>query len=35
MGLLKDRPTLTFGYMEVRVDTEAAELEEQITYLYK
>jgi DNA mismatch repair protein MSH5 len=24
-----------FGHMEVRVDKEAAEVEDQITYLYK
>jgi DNA mismatch repair protein MSH5 len=35
MGLLKPRPTLGFGYMEVRVDTEAEEVDDQITYLYK
>ncbi|ORY09079.1 mismatch repair protein 5 [Clohesyomyces aquaticus] len=33
-GLLKPRPSLAFGHMEVRVDTEASEVEDQITYLY-
>jgi len=31
---LEDRPWLLFGHMEVRVDEEAKEIEEQITYLY-
>lgn len=31
---LKQRPELTFGHMEVRVDTKAAQVEDQITYLY-
>jgi DNA mismatch repair protein MSH5 len=35
MGLLKPRPTLAFGHMEVRIDTEAPQASEQITYLYK
>ncbi|EUC27440.1 hypothetical protein COCCADRAFT_9965 [Bipolaris zeicola 26-R-13] len=34
MDLLKPRPTLGFGYMEVRVDTEAKKIHDQITYLY-
>ncbi|KAJ5058840.1 muts domain V-domain-containing protein [Bipolaris maydis] len=34
MDLLKPRPTLGFGYMEVRVDTEAKKINSQITYLY-
>ncbi|KAF2471929.1 uncharacterized protein BDR25DRAFT_366675 [Lindgomyces ingoldianus] len=33
-GLLKPGPALAFGHMEVRVDTGAAEAEDQITYLY-
>lgn len=35
MGLLRSRPALGFGYMEVRVNTEAQEISDQITYLYK
>ncbi|KAF1835488.1 hypothetical protein BDW02DRAFT_495713 [Decorospora gaudefroyi] len=35
MGFLKPRPALTFGHMEVRIDTEASEVSDQITYLYK
>ncbi|KAL5113758.1 hypothetical protein ACEQ8H_008370 [Pleosporales sp. CAS-2024a] len=34
MGLLKPRSMLAFGHMEVRIDTEASEASEQITYLY-
>ena len=34
-GFLPERPLLAFGYMEVRLDKEAAALENQITYLYK
>ena len=34
-GFLKPRPFLVFGYMEVRLDREAQDLEDQITYLYK
>jgi DNA mismatch repair protein MSH5 len=34
-GFLKPRPELSFGHMEVRVDMEAFELENQISYLYK
>jgi DNA mismatch repair protein MSH5 len=33
-GFLQDRPELTFGHMEVRVDTHARAVEDQITYLY-
>ncbi|KAE8444261.1 hypothetical protein EG329_000761 [Mollisiaceae sp. DMI_Dod_QoI] len=33
-GFLADRPELSFGHMEVRVDTEAEQVEDQITYLY-
>jgi DNA mismatch repair protein MSH5 len=31
---LRERPELTFGHMEVRVDTRAEQVEDQITYLY-
>ena len=34
MGLLKPRPALAFGHMEVRIDVEASEVSDQITYLY-
>ncbi|KAF2832856.1 hypothetical protein CC86DRAFT_414515 [Ophiobolus disseminans] len=34
MGLLKPRPTLAFGHMEVRIDTNTSDVSEQITYLY-
>ncbi|KAF2706863.1 hypothetical protein K504DRAFT_412485 [Pleomassaria siparia CBS 279.74] len=33
-GLLKPRPSLAFGHMEVLVDTESGEPKDQITYLY-
>ncbi|KAF2748154.1 hypothetical protein M011DRAFT_422382 [Sporormia fimetaria CBS 119925] len=33
-GLFRPRAPLAFGHMEVRVDTEASEAEDQITYLY-
>ncbi|KAF2804902.1 uncharacterized protein BDZ99DRAFT_425101 [Mytilinidion resinicola] len=33
-GFLKPRPSLAFGHMEVRVDTTASEVDDQITYLY-
>ncbi|KAL2067305.1 hypothetical protein VTL71DRAFT_1729 [Oculimacula yallundae] len=33
-GFLQERPELSFGHMEVRVDTEAEAVEDQITYLY-
>jgi DNA mismatch repair protein MSH5 len=35
MGFLKPRPFLAFGHMEVRIDSEASEVGDQITYLYK
>jgi len=35
MNHLKPRPALAFGHMEVRIDTEAPEVNDQITYLYK
>jgi DNA mismatch repair protein MSH5 len=35
MGLLKPKPALAFGHMEVRIDAEAPEVSDQITYLYK
>ena len=34
-GFLTPRVELAFGYMEVRVDIEAQEVEHQVTYLYK
>ncbi|KAF8867217.1 hypothetical protein BDZ45DRAFT_667190 [Acephala macrosclerotiorum] len=33
-GFLKDRPELSLGHMEVHVDTQAEQVEDQITYLY-
>lgn len=33
-GFLEERPELSFGHMEVRVDTESDAVEDQITYLY-
>jgi DNA mismatch repair protein MSH5 len=33
-GFLKPRPGLAFGHMEVRMDTQASNAEDQITYLY-
>jgi DNA mismatch repair protein MSH5 len=33
-GFLADRPELTFGHMEVLVNTHAEAVEDQITYLY-
>lgn len=33
-GFLEERPELSFGHMEVRVDTESNIVEDQITYLY-
>jgi DNA mismatch repair protein MSH5 len=33
-GFLRPNPSLAFGHMEVRVNTEADEVEEQLTYLY-
>jgi DNA mismatch repair protein MSH5 len=35
MGFLKPRTAVAFGHMEVRIDTEAPEVNDQITYLYK
>lgn len=35
MNILKSRPYLAFGHMEVRIDTAAANVSEQVTYLYK
>ncbi|KAF2032567.1 hypothetical protein EK21DRAFT_60557 [Setomelanomma holmii] len=34
MGFLKESPALGFGHMEIRVDTDASEVNDQITYLY-
>ena len=34
-GFLQNRPSLSYGYMEVRLDREAEDLEDQVTYLYK
>lgn len=34
-GFLGTRPSLFFGHMQVRVEVEAADVEDQITYLYK
>ena len=34
-GFLKNRPSLSYGYMEVRLNREAEDLEDQVTYLYK
>lgn len=33
-GFLPPRPALSFAHMEVKVDTEASEVDDQITYLY-
>jgi DNA mismatch repair protein MSH5 len=33
-GFLEERPELSFGHMEVRVDSDAELVEDQITYLY-
>lgn len=33
-GFLQNRPELSFGHMEVRVDKQAETIEDQITYLY-
>jgi DNA mismatch repair protein MSH5 len=35
MGFLKPKPALAFGHMEVHIDTEASDVGDQITYLYK
>jgi len=34
-GFLAQQPSLRFGHMEIRVDTESSESDEQLTYLYK
>ena len=34
-GYLINEPRLTFGHMEVRINPEANDVEQQITYLYK
>ena len=34
-GYLKEHPNLAFGHMDVRMDKEALEVEDQVTYLYK
>lgn len=34
-GFLQPRPTLGFAHMEVKVDAEASQAEDQITYLYR
>lgn len=33
-GFLQPRPELSFAHMEVKVDTQASEVDDQITYLY-
>ncbi|TVY28135.1 MutS-like protein [Lachnellula hyalina] len=33
-GFLEERPELSFGHMEIRVDSDAHLVEDQITYLY-
>jgi DNA mismatch repair protein MSH5 len=33
-AFLEERPELSFGHMEVRVDTDTSVVEDQITYLY-
>lgn len=33
-GFLQNRPSLSYGYMEVRLNREAEDLEDQVTYLY-
>lgn len=35
MDLLRPRPTLSFGHLEVKVDAEKLQVDDQITYLYK
>lgn len=35
MGLLKSRPTLSFGHLEVKVEADKSQVDDQITYLYK
>lgn len=34
-GFLQPRPHLQYGHMEMRMDSDAVELENQLTYLYK
>ncbi|KAF2632157.1 hypothetical protein BU25DRAFT_487709 [Macroventuria anomochaeta] len=34
MGLLKPRPALAFGHLEVQVDADKSQVDDQITYLY-
>lgn len=34
-GFLANHPSLAFGHMQVRVDSDASGAEEQLTYLYK
>ena len=34
-GFLRPRHSLMFAHMEIRIDDRAAQVEEQITYLYK
>lgn len=33
-GFLQPRPSLSFAHMEVRMDTQASQVDDQITYLY-
>ncbi|KAJ4380862.1 hypothetical protein N0V86_004224 [Didymella sp. IMI 355093] len=35
MGLLRLRPALSFGHLEVKVDAGKSQVDDQITYLYK
>jgi DNA mismatch repair protein MSH5 len=35
MGLLKPRPSLAFGHLEVKVNADSSQVDDQITYLYK
>ena len=34
-GLLKESSSLTLGHMQVKIDEQASESDDQITYLYK
>ncbi|KAF3000149.1 MutS protein msh5 [Curvularia kusanoi] len=34
MGLLSSQPSLAFGHLEVKVDSEKSQVDDQITYLY-
>lgn len=34
-NFLHERPEMAFAHMEVRVDSQASEIDGQITYLYK